>query len=445
MVRKLTKVLLLLILGLVLILVGVNAFDEKPEPDVQRMLEPVEDSAPAEENGFFLLMAFSDAGTDDPHSTARERAAAYNRAVVQGIDALADWADTSEVPQLEVVETEDLDCEPSRTRCLEYFARHSDEVLRALRANRILLKRYRQLASYSSYRSPLTPTYSEPIPGFAALRNIQQLHIAAAAIQGTSVLIDTLAADIGLWRRVLADSDRVITKMVAYAMLDWDYRVLAEALEAPGGDEGSREGLARALAPLTRAERSITDILNAEFQAAAHLIHNMRQQPDVFAGPNENFLNSRIAMYFFQPNATLNGLSRFYREVARLADIPGAKLAAASEQLHERHGPDRVWGLGMVYNPVGKILNAIAIPAYHTYIERMHNLEGLIRLLRLKQGIIERGLSPERIPDYIVAQGEAGTGPYDSRPIQYDPANGRLFFAPPRGDPVAIAVPGVSP
>ena len=82
------------------------------------------------------------------------------------------------------------------------------------------------------------------------------------------------------------------------------------------------------------------------------------------------------------------------------------------------------WSPATLYNPSGKMLIGLAVPAYTDYIARMHDLNGMIHLLKLQ---IEIALNPEQNLEQVIAQSQY-TNPYTLEPMSYNKDSHSIYF-----------------
>ena len=81
-------------------------------------------------------------------------------------------------------------------------------------------------------------------------------------------------------------------------------------------------------------------------------------------------------------------------------------------------------GYGWFYikNPVGKILASIAEPEYENYIERQHDLDGYLKMLKMQLDLLADVVARDKTSGINVHD------PYTQKLMQYDVDTGVLSF-----------------
>ena len=130
----------------------------------------------------------------------------------------------------------------------------------------------------------------------------------------------------------------------------------------------------------------------------------------------------------YQRQDTLNRHAALMMQWAEVVEVPMTQLvmarARASELMDSEVWPalhDAPW-----YNPVGKLLLAIAGPAYSEYGLRIADLEGVRRLALLAVALHERQADPTVIPEQLKTS--AWKDPYTGKPFTWDSASRELVF-----------------
>ena len=79
-----------------------------------------------------------------------------------------------------------------------------------------------------------------------------------------------------------------------------------------------------------------------------------------------------------------------------------------------------------IYDPIGKILVAIAAPAYENYIVRPYDAAALQRLVRLSFEIRRQRIAPSEIAGFMKLHPEWATHPADGRSFVWKPSSGGI-------------------
>ena len=151
-----------------------------------------------------------------------------------------------------------------------------------------------------------------------------------------------------------------------------------------------------------------------------------------FFSQEKHFWDRALAVLFYKPNATVNLKYRYFEKVLVLADTPARTLADTARQIDadisEITNPLRV---NIVYNPVGKILVAIAAVSpegYARYVARTHNLDGTMRLLRLQMDIYGKKVAMRDVGSHLDKSPTDLLDPYTDKPFRWEPTKRELWF-----------------
>ena len=80
------------------------------------------------------------------------------------------------------------------------------------------------------------------------------------------------------------------------------------------------------------------------------------------------------------------------------------------------------------YNPVGKILNTIAVPPYDNYTARVHNLDGFLRLVSLSLAAKQQSVRAADMPAFLARAQPNLRNPYTSESMLWDANNRTIYF-----------------
>jgi hypothetical protein len=81
------------------------------------------------------------------------------------------------------------------------------------------------------------------------------------------------------------------------------------------------------------------------------------------------------------------------------------------------------------------------------YMLRLHDTDGLLRLVALQLDIWRAGIPRKQIPGYLRGTRPGLSDPYSGQPMQWDATRGQLYFVPrserfDKGNPPGIVVDG---
>ena len=303
---------------------------------------------------------------------------------------------------------------------------HWQDIDKLLADNRELYDRYLALRQLRGYFQTARPSVSVP---FAFVpTSVRPLFLANLVLrmrsddtrerqQGLADLED----DIRLWRVMLAADGTFVSKMVAIAYLHSLERLLAEAIADPHSSIPVGVDDARVVAPLFPLnDWDIGNVYPGEFRVQHTILAQVRAMARSGWTPPDSGrmqrLSSRIGNHFFQFNATENLFAEDLELLTRAAAHGVAGSAAANPFATFR----------TVYNPIGKILAAIAVPGWDGYPLRAWDGAAFQRLVRLSYEIRRQRIDPAGIPAFMKQHPEWSTHPSDGRSFLWDSAAGTI-------------------
>lgn len=446
-VASVVKWMLYGVLGIAVIVVVINLFDEELRTEVGPYLERGFKTA-AEENGLFYLTGFSAPLGADPHAVGRKIVAHYEEisrkpgnerryddAPLHG-GAKLDFNDLAkEISAL---------CDWRQSPCLKRYAEQREAVANLAKRGAVLLERYARLASYPKFEDYVPATFDTPLPQYNVLVRAGQLRNAQCANlvqQGREQeCLEMLRQGIRLSRGMLAGARSIICMAVAVAALHRDYRLLSEIFNArPELARGGARAYGEMLAPLAPGEKDFSRMVFEKFPTLPAMLDDLREGRGralalALDGPGDEkpgLFESLTTRLFLKRNATVNFAYQLHRFQMEALGLPPAKLLAAQGEYRVKlERMTSLWGHVLsAYNPVGKILMSVAIPDFVDYQLLVHDLDGFSRLVALQWQIIEKGVASERVPDFLKSVGEQYADPYTGKPMDWDPQSRSLSFA----------------
>lgn len=293
-------------------------------------------------------------------------------------------------------------------------------------AERWLLERYRAMLATGGWREEIPADVADALPPYGDALEAQKLYLLAArerARAGDAAAVrDLLERDLGFWRRVMASSNLLVTKMAAGAAVERNFAFGHLALRALPAASAAQAVPPSWRRPLSVPERSLAGALAGEWHFSTSALRKAMDQdggdPAAFAG----LPASRLQRLVFKEQATANLFAARMAGLGRLSERPYAELAGALDVL-ARGGDERPWS---VYNPVGAILAGIAAPAYGEYIVRVSDLEGRRRLALLVAELRAAGVSGDDAA--LALSATPLRNPYDDAPFEWDAQAGAVVF-----------------
>jgi len=315
---------------------------------------------------------------------------------------------------------------------------HRAQIERLLADNAELYQRYLALIGLRAYCETARPSWLAPLPmAPAEVRKLFlgaiALHLRSAFVRERELALADLESDVQLWRAVLTAHGALLAKMLAVDYLQSDSLLLADLIAdgrvalPPGGRD------AQPVAPLFELrDWDIGGAFAAEFRVVA-LVLRRSEDPAAGAwgrgaevrGGRRGWLQrtaSRLTGHFFKLNATLNLIARQTAQRMLAASDPARFHARNGEPHGSPPLAESLWSLPVTYNPVGKVLAAVAAPAYDDYPLRAWDAAAVQRMVRASYAIRERRLTAAEIPAFLAAHPELATHPADGRRFLLDAA-----------------------
>ena len=430
----LVGVCLAVILGIVL-----SLDDDELRPEVKRAIERTTETPEPSENGYFAMLAGIDVGVeDDPWEVGRALAESYEQTLATGSVELADYPDTQRLPLPDTVASL---CSVELAPCLAVFAETTGEIGSNRPVHDVLLERYLDLYDYQHFVSTNTPTFDQPLPRLVPLIKTHRLLIAVLGVQFMSgkdeQALAALAKDILFQRRLLAQADNLLLKMVALTLLGQDIHLYAQMLDVEGFPY-DHLAVRKALHKPHPDELSLRTALESEFKASAHLFLFELRRQDVLtkssqpADGSASWVSKAITLVAFKPNATVNTVyDQILGTERKLAGKSAPELSAywaASDQSEEEPAGAFRQVFAWPFNPIGNLLTSISAPSYKQYLARLYDLHGLLRLVELKRIVRRLHIASDKVKPYVARQRTGLVNPYTLEPMRYDENRAVMYF-----------------
>lgn len=425
---KWTAIVLALLIGLLL---AINAVDENPTPELQALLNvPPANADPA--NGYLAFVGIQAPLNEDMAQYGAQWVDTFNKAAT--LDDMQKANARFKAEALKLSGDEKALCVPAKALCLPEAKKKADLWRKLAAGNAAQLERQRRLMTFTRFEETyFPPRIDSPIPRYiSSSRTLALDLIALDAAEGRlDAALAALETRIAFDRRMLLGAHHLITGMVANAWLRQDYALLAEIIAArPAGLAAQRERLARMTVPLKIAQvrAAAGQMLEGENRIMARSLPQLLD-PAV-TGQDNGALFNFIARPFFKLHASQNLLARGNTATqARLSTFSpaGADAWIAQGQQRNQADADALYSWRMVYNPLGKYLWTLSLPDYDSYVLRLSDLMGVIRLARLQAEIATENVKTAAIPARLAAD-PALFDPYTNKPMGWDAAKGQLYF-----------------
>lgn len=423
-IMKYTLILLSLVLLPIALLAGVNlaVFDEALDEPVARALA-VNREWVLEGNGFAYLYGLSASSNISAEQQASEVLALMAQLssvsrkselgaalgeklnqLVTNNDADAEW----------LAEYDALDCrfrdDPACFSAL--VAQVSNIGSMPLRAKKVL-GRYQKMLNMKVFIEPQFMDWETSFPDFQLAMKLGFLNLATAYEKGKGeYFLAQLEKDMQYWRLVLAQSHTVLGKMVANAVLHRDLCFLSFYLLEQSPTDVQKRNIASFIKPLTADERDISEAFLEELRIA-HAIGLYVHNPKAMA----NLLQA-IA---YQPNATLNNYYQYLTAPAiKLSKLSGKYLLSNIAINGDKYPGASIFPPS-VFNLAGKLFFKNQLWSTVDYTARMHNLDGMYRLLNLQLIAKSEAIGP-------ALTNEQWLNPFTETAMNYNASKNELWF-----------------
>jgi hypothetical protein len=225
--------------------------------------------------------------------------------------------------------------------------------------------------------------------------------------------------------------------MVAVAYLQIDSLVLSDLIA--DSRTAIPQDMDQFLPEFELSTWNISNAFAAEFRVHTFLYRQVQalsdghwQPPDSTSAARVwNRILSPIEGVFFKINATENRYAKAMNELAGFAALDPYTFSTNQAQLKKwEKNSASFMSVRTIYNPIGKILVAIAASAYKDYILRPYDASALQRLVRLSFEIRRQQIAPSAVPAFMKLHPEWATHPADGRSFVWKPATDEIAIQP---------------
>ena len=436
----------LAVLALILAALAINAFDEPTSPQALTLLRPPENRYRPDENLYVSLAGFDAPAGLSTISVGKARIARYNERVdamlrdpLLGLETLT-ASDSQKLKFEGSIEC----CRPREVSFGENVRANGPKIEQLIEQNRELYRRYLALFDSPGYYETARPSHAAPI--YMVPTEVRNLFLASVSLRMQSGddaqmqgALKTLRQDIDLWHRMLTGEGTLISKMLAVSFLQTDSLILSDMIADPRA--AIPQNMGEYLPQFDLSDWNISNAFAAEFRLHTFfyrqtraLIDNHWQPPDSMDSSAWRVWNrvlGPIEGQFYKINATENLDAKVMNELAGFAALAPSTFATDQARLKkwEQKNADFV-SVRTIYNPIGKILVAIAAPAYENYILRPYDAAALQRLVRLSFEIRRQRIAPSEITGFMKLHPVWSTHPADGRSFVWKQASGEIAIQP---------------
>jgi len=436
----------LALFSLVLGVFAINAFDERPSPQALTLLHAPENHYRPNENLYVSLAGFDAATSQSVIYAGQARIAHYNEKVdtllrdpLLGFDTVTG----SDPKRLKFEGSIDF-CHPREASFWGCIHVNGPQIERLIDHNKELYQRYLALFDLPGYYETARPSPAAPI--FTVPSEVRNLFLASVSLRMQSgddlkmhAALKALRQDIDIWHRILTGEGTLISKMLAVSYLQTDYLILTDMIADPR--TAIPQNMDEYLPQFDLSDWNIGNAFAAEFRLHAFIYRQTQVLADNHWQPPDNVgsrawrlwnrLLGPIEGHFFKIHATENLDAKVMNELAAFAALGPSTFATDQARLKilEQTNSD-VASVRTIYNPIGKILVAIAAPAYENYIYRPYDAAALQLLSRLSLEIRRQRIAPSEIAGFMRIHPEWSTHPADGRSFVWKQTTGEIAIQP---------------
>lgn len=430
---------------LMLLFVVINWRDEALKKEVVVALSSPLPADSQQDNGYWTLLGIDAPTEQDAYQVGK---AAFNKELgrfkqmqaTHQEPPIKEMSGPSSVPK----NIDALKCKYRTSQnCVETYLNQDPHLLaEAVDSYQLQLRRLEAIKRSQYYVELMLPMVSAEVPRYSVLMNAVELQrmqaILAIKNKQVSQGMAQLIANAQLSRRLLNASNSLISHMIALSMMQRDIQLLSELLaKYPGLAADYHAQIQPLLASIDTPAYSLKSAFVSERHMMITTMNNLTYAtPGELFSTNEGVATSKmpanvtnaVLARFYQGNATTNLMYDLNTQAIVLAEASPPALDGLVKQIEQTRatyfGVCFVSNTYCFKNPVGKILANIAQLNGLSYIQRHHDMEGYIRLVRIQWQVAAEHTLAERIPAVLAQH----PNPYTLQPMHYNSQQGTLSF-----------------
>lgn len=295
----------------------------------------------------------------------------------------------------------------------------------------LLLDRYLQLQQLPVYVDQSEISHKAQLPPFELIMQLNQVFIANSYLnKDTQTFSQFIKSDIRFWRKLLNESKLLLTKMVAAAVIRSDLEYLSASIGSMNFSQQELDDLLLITDDLNLSENNLSQSFKFEHRPIHQLFDKNNQENF------SEFFNdlSFIVKWTIQPNATSNTYYEYFtKPLAELSAMSASDFYQTinSENYKKKKQETKKlirFSPSSLYNLGGKKLVISLIGNAENYIKRIHDLNGMLRLTRLKIKLAENNMlgNPNDIEQWI-SQSNIKV-PYKNEPMKFNKRDNKIYF-----------------
>ncbi len=436
--KKLLKVILSLF-GLVLILLIGLFFvpDEILSPEAVVWLEPPVDPDP-EKNIYHALLGFGVAQDKNFVEEGIRISLELDKLIYEhqktgfldeDFEAIIESINSITKPDLKIKIDLGVFSKPSETQSIVFWQDKQGVIASLFKENKIFIDRYQKVKKMTHYVNSVRPDLMAPLYAYESLSKISRLVIAHAAAKYLSSheqqYLQLIYDEMVFGRLLLVDADSLIDKMIAAAIIKNSVYTLAQLVDVIENIPNVKK-----IPRLSLEELSLLEVMRYEFRLQESMARQMSiSQSDISSVIGLEIKIPKVLLpVFFKKNHSLNILFKRAQQTGYKSELTGHEYWVA---LQNNNVGVQLNFIDYIKSPVGSLLSMSAADVFEKYIQRQHDLDGLITLFNLKSTMLKEGVTLEAVDTFLATHEDKYQSPYKDQPLKYDADKQELSFVSP--------------
>ena len=419
-----------------LVLVLINWSDQPPSETTIRFSSLYENlSNPADDNNAYTYMlGFLAPPEADPYELGMRRRAWIQRAFAASeVDAGPEPGAGSNNYRSERSPAIANLVQACNTRtysgCIEALVESESAVAEWLNSEEWLLDRYIDLIALTGHREAAPFDYGLPLPRYGDIFDARRLMFVrawAAGESGNAGLVQSLLhRDLVFWRMVVANSDTVITKMIAVDAVISHFRMANEIIrELQRGGLDVPMPLSWQMA-ISDAERSMQRSLIGEWHLTDRTVKRTYEDVRLADFGGSAYVLAMAISPFWQPQDLSN---RYAEGVTRYIDLFDAPYDSIPDAISRVEQMPALFPrpFSRAYNLAGDYAFVHGFPDFSSFGVRVADLEGVRRAAVAAWRLRAEGVAEDDMESRLRVREWAN--PYTNLPLEWDGSTNEVVF-----------------
>ena len=429
---KYLAILVVTFISLVLV-INLSIFDEELTPEVAEMFEK-QQQAIEPDNAYIAIWGITADSNKDFIEAGIELMARHHE-----ITSSSESSILTDLDMEQILGNRDLDRDwkkrykNCRARTRNGCLKEMSELLNnyPIQDPRLLLmlERYSRMVKLTKYQPIMEIHFASILPSYSEIMRLSQLRVSNVYLKKETMnTLLIIEEEIKFWKLMLKQSGDMLEKMISVASLWRNYRYLSEIIKSETISLQESKKIQSMLMNLSMVEQDMAMVFNTETKMALITLSDIMS-----TGTNTmssiSGINVKNLSPFWQKNGTLNDayVRNFIPLVclSKLTAIDFYKFREQNNDYCEFPKEETTKYINFsLYNPVGKMLVTIGLPAYPDYIARVHDLNGVISLVKLQLEL--KSIADKDLEEAI--NNSAIKNHYTGEPMEYNKENSNISF-----------------